>query len=309
MKAKFLMMAAFGAMAVTLGSCSDDPKNDFPESEFTIRQLRLDAVNGSNASEARSSENPTNGSTTLDLLTVTPDGQTVTYSDGEPVLSRVSFVKPTDAIMGVAGDNVTVTFTPGNVVVKSANITLPNGETKVLTEEEPSLDYVLGDFVDGCVLEGLDVVRANGSVYNYCGSLYFWHYHPINLTVTNDATGEVAYTTKYDAAANALVRKVVLDDNGNIKYDSDGYPTFIGTSELEAVEGQTLKVSFDPAYASDVLVVSLPDGTGMVLSAENPAQNWTVNAFDGEATISAVLELMQANDVPLKFTGSITLKN
>lgn len=307
MKAKFLMMAALGTMVIALGSCSDDPKNDFPESEFEIRQLRLDASNGYNGTTARSSESPVNSSTSVYYYTVTPTGSVITDQTGaSAIASTVSIKKPTDALIGKAGDEVTITFTPGTIV-DTATLTFPDGSTKSLTTDDATYTYTLSDFSEGACASGLCKIETDGSVYNYTGGIYFWHFHPLNLTVTNTTTGETANTQKYDATNDAIVRQISTDDSGNAVYDEYGYPVLVDESTLDVVEGQTLTLSFSPAYTGDTLTVTLPDNQTVELSAEAPSYTWTVNSFIGEATISATLSLLQDNYVYIEFNDEITL--
>lgn len=318
MKAKFLMMGILGVVTVVLGSCSEDPKNDFPKSEFEIRQLRLDAKNEDNGITARSSENPASGSVTLQFYTIDPnmvfvdeegeETNIVLDADGYAVATAATFTKPTDAIIATAGQTVDITFTPGQRVT-DATITLLHGGTIQLTSEEPTYKYTLDQFNDGEKVPGLYKMEQDGSIYNYTGAIYLWHYHPINLSVTNKATGETAHTVTYDAWINAMIRTVATTADGSVIYDEDGVPEFVDETLLGVSAGDELTLNFTPAYPGDTLAIALPDGANVVLSAENPTLNWTVGTMESDATISAVLELKQANDVHLTFTGAITLTN
>ena len=320
MKAKFLMMAAFGAMAVTLTGCTDDPKNDFPEDVFEIRQLRLEATNTANGTKAISSESPVNGSTKITYVTVNAEGvpfttkvdQTQGENAEEPKLigTSVTLTKPTDAIIGAAGQTVDFIFKAGQMV-KTATLTFPQGvepaaEQSTTLEEGSTLTATLGDFAEGALISGLHQINQDGSLYNYTGAIYLWHYHPINLRVVNKSTQAVANTPIFNKELNAIVRTAVME-NGQIKYDEDGAPIFVDESVLTVAEGQTLTLEYTPAYPGDQIVVAMPDGSNIVFNEQNKSVDWTVTAFQGDATISATLQLQQENLVHVVVTGAITL--
>lgn len=318
MKAKFFMMVALSTAAVALGSCSDDPAKDFPESEFEIRQLRIEALNSNNGTEARSSENPVNASKSLPFATIDPQGNPYMVGEGEDAsvyVTKVGVTLPTDAVIAYPGQDITISFLPGQQVT-DAQITLPNGTTVTLTadnaetteENESQMTYNVGDFEDGCTIKGLKVLNENGSIYNYTGELFIWHYHPMNFTVTNESTGAKASTLKYDAAKNAVVRTQALDDEGQPAFnDETGDPIFVQQSVLVASPGDKLTLAFEPAYPGDQLTATLPSGENVVLNANNKTASWTANEFGQSSTISASLVVVQPNRVEMISSTTFTI--
>lgn len=319
MKAKFLMMAAISATALGFASCSDDPSKDFPESEFTIRQLRLEITNNDNGTVGRSSENPVNGSTTINYPTVDAQGNPFLGASGGPVASKVTLTKPTDAIIATEGAEVLLEFLPGTKV-NTADIVYFDGTTgtlpydSVYTENDQQLSkvttlktFTLGDFKEGAVLQGQHILTENGSIYNYVGDLYVWHYHPVNLTVTNNTTGGKANTLRFNHELQAVVREQAIDKDGNPATDEDGNPVFIDESVLTVSPDDQLTLSYEPAFANDEIAISLPDGSTVVLNAQNKTYAWTANQFGTSSSISAVLTLTQANDIDYKVSASITV--
>lgn len=304
MKAKFLMMAALCATAMGLGSCSDDPTKDLPESEFTIRQLRLDVANNDNGTSGRSSENPVNNSVSIKYVTIDAEGNPFTDADGQLIASTVKLTKPTDAIIATEGDEVKLTFFPGERV-NSANITFFDGTTGVLPfANKTDTVFTLGDFAEGAALKGIHVLNEHGSIYNYTGELFVWHYHPVNLSVVNNTTGAKAHTLQFNEALQGVVREQLVDEAGPV-VDEDGVPVFVDYSELTVAPNDKLTISYTPAFPGDQISVTLPDGEVVTMNAENKSIEWTANQFGTSAKISANLTLQQANGIDYKVSGEI----
>lgn len=318
MKAKLLMMVALSTAAVALGSCNDDPAKDFPESEFEIRQLRIEALNSNNGTVARSSENPVNAAVSLPFATVNPQGDPYIVGEGDKAsvyVTNVSITLPTDAVIAVPGQDITLSFLPGPVVT-DAEVTFPDGHTATLCADnaettdvdESELTYNVGDFADGCVIKALKVVNENGSIYNYTGELYIWHYHPMNLTITNEATGAKANTIKYDVAKNAVVRTQAVDKDGQPEFNpNNGNPVFVDETVLTVASGQKITISYEPAYPGDQISIAMPNGETAVLNAENKTFSWTANEYGQSGTITASLIIAQANDVDMVSSATFTI--
>ena len=85
MKAKLLLFAAFGALLLALGSCSDDSKTN-----YSIKQLRLDATDLNNECTARSSENPAR--TDASFLKLDEQGEPVPVSYTHLTLPTTPYV-------------------------------------------------------------------------------------------------------------------------------------------------------------------------------------------------------------------------
>ena len=142
MKAKLLLFAAFGALLLALGSCSDDSKTN-----YSIKQLRLDAEDLNNECTARSSENPAR--TDASFLKLDEQGEPVLNEDGQE--EKVKVKKYTNELIVREGDNVKVTFTPGQLVNK-CTLTTP----------------------DGSEFFGTYVYEDEDNIYTYTGKIVIW---------------------------------------------------------------------------------------------------------------------------------------
>ncbi len=320
MKAKFLMMAAISATAFAFVGCSDDPANDLPESEFEIRQLRLDLVNDATGNSGRSSENPASGTTQIQYVTIDAEGVPFRNANNRLIASTVSLTKPTDAVIAADGDDLTVSFIPGERV-NTADVALFNGTSFTLpfhgatkNEETGEITYGMkndstfnvGNFQDGALIKGQNLMSVNGSIYNYTANLFVWHYHPINLKIENKSNGEYVATYPFNAELQAVVREQAVDEAGTPIVDEDGLPVFVETNVMTVAPDDKLTLTYEPAYAGDEIAVSMPDGENVVLNAANKTYEWTANQFGTSATVSAALELTQANNLSLRVSTSFT---
>ena len=165
MKAKLLLFAAFGALLLALGSCSDDSKTN-----YSIKQLRLDAEDLNNECTARSSENPAR--TDASFLKLDEQGKPVLNEDGQE--EKVKVKKYTNELIVREGDNVKVTFTPGQLVNK-CTLTTPDGQTVELNTETPSLEWTVpAGFKDGSEFFGTYVYEDEDNIYTYTGKIVIW---------------------------------------------------------------------------------------------------------------------------------------
>lgn len=168
MKAKYLMMAIFGAALAMFCSCSDDPANDYKEGAVNeVRQLKLSAVNLDNECTAVSSENPTiTASTILARSTGEVD------EAGEPIYVVDTIAdKPTDVLLGLPGDSIKVKFAPG-LKVTSAEVTLTNNETITLDAENTTYTYALAASPDSTAIKAVKVLDDNGVTWKFTGAIY-----------------------------------------------------------------------------------------------------------------------------------------
>lgn len=183
MKAKLLMMAAFGAAMAFMASCSDDPKTDYVEDNFEIRQIRLSAVNPEYSSgtsvvcSAVSSETAGERTATAALPAFDMDGKPVIDPESnEQVWLRANVAEiGSDCLIAADGQDINLSFEPG-FVVNNITVTYPDGNTKVLTAEDTEATYNVGEFPDSALISAKQVVEMNGSVYNYTGKIYLVHY-------------------------------------------------------------------------------------------------------------------------------------
>lgn len=168
MKAKYLMMAIFGAALAMFCSCSDDPANDYKEGAVNeVRQLKLSAVNLDNECTAVSSENPSIAEKTV---LARPTGEV--DEEGEPVYKEYAVAnKPTDVLLGLPGDSIQLNFAPG-LKVTSAEVTLTNNETITLDAEKTSYTYALAECPDSTDIKAVHVIDNNGVTWKYTGTIY-----------------------------------------------------------------------------------------------------------------------------------------
>ncbi len=307
MKAKLLMMVAIGASAFALGSCSENPAEDFPKDVLNIRQLRLDAIDNNNGSEARSSENPVSSGSSLKFATVDASGNPIMIAEDQPYLTTVSFVKPTNALMAFKGDEIAINFTPGRIL-NNVTVKYFDGTSANLTAETTECKFTVPEFTDGATIEGLQKVLQDGSEYNYTGEFHLWHYHHITLSATCQATNSSARTMTYDAAANVMVRQLALDQNGAPILDENGNYTFQDQEPLYANPGDKITISYVPAQDTDMINITLPDGEEISLSKASPSFEWTANDFGSSADIAAQLIIKQTDNTNLSFSSKLTVK-
>ncbi len=309
MKSKLLLIAAFGGLLATLGSCSDDPKNSYETGqEFEIRQVRLEATNETNTSFARSSENPASAAATLEYPIIYSDGTAATNVEGEPEIATVNILKPTNAVIAKTGDVLELKFLPGNNVVNNITLTFPDGQTQQLNEENTTLKWTVSEFADGDVIKAQQIVSDKGSTYKYTGAIYLWHYHEVVLQGSDNATGSSAYTAEFNVEKNAIVKVPVLED-GQIVFDENGNVVFETSNIIVANNGDEIALRFVPGYSTDTLNVTLPDGEDKTLNAESATLSWHAETFTDGAEISAKIVLKQPDAGNLEFTRNLIINH
>ncbi len=196
MKAKLLLFAAFGALLLALGSCSDDSKPN-----YSIKQLRLDATDLNNECTARSSENPAR--TDASFLKLDEQGEPVLNEDGQEEIVKVK--KYTNELIVREGDNVKVTFTPGQLVNK-CTLTTPDGQTVELNTENPSLEWTVpAGFKDGSEFFGTYVYEDEDNIYTYTGKIVICD-SPTPAMIRKS-------TTPTKSKNNSLRKKISLSEN------------------------------------------------------------------------------------------------
>ncbi len=165
MKAKLLLFAAFGALLLALGSCSDDSKTN-----YSIKQLRLDAEDLNNGCTARSSENPARVDASFLLLD--EQGEPVLNEEGKEEIEKVK--KYTNELIVREGDRVTVTFDPGQFINK-CTLTTPDGQTVELNTENPTLEWTVpAGFTNGSEFFAENVYEDEDNIYTYTGKIVIW---------------------------------------------------------------------------------------------------------------------------------------
>ena len=325
MKAKLLLIAAFGGLLATLGSCSDDAKNIDSDKEFEIRQVRLDVTNEMNASTARSSENPASAAASVQYAIVYADGSAAVNAAGKALATKINITKPTNAVIAAEGDVLTLSFTPGEVVLTDVTVTLPGGELATLDEdgniaswaavngpvtlssENADLVWKAPAFNDGDMIKAEKVIAQNGNTYQYTGVVYLWHYHAIVLNADDTATASKAFTEDFNYTLNAVV-EVPVTEGGQVVFDEEGSPVFAETNVLLANNGDAITLKYVPSFPGDSVELTFPDGTSATLTAEAPSMTWTAPVFTDGAEISAVLNIAEGANA-LTFTRSIIINH